>query len=91
MSRFVCEDAAGGAYAKDGKIVAVVSGERPNLRNFWSGRWGSTWTIQLSGGQATISGDMKVSFCGDMKVHIGDDVTAMALFCEGARSLFRGR
>mmetsp|Transcript_34180 Transcript_34180/g.74529 ORF Transcript_34180/g.74529 Transcript_34180/m.74529 type:complete len:287 (-) Transcript_34180:152-1012(-) len=60
VSRFVCEDAAGGAYAKDGKIVAVVSGERPNLRNFWSGRWGSTWTIQLSGGQATISGDMKV-------------------------------
>jgi hypothetical protein len=45
----------------------------------------------MSGGQATISGDMKVSFCGDMKVHIGDDVTAMALFCEGARSLFRGR
>jgi capping protein (actin filament) muscle Z-line, alpha len=59
-SRFVCEEAAGGAYAKDGKIIAVVSGERPNLRNFWSGRWSSTWTIQCSGGQATISGEMKV-------------------------------
>lgn len=59
-SRFVCEDSAGGVYAKDGKITAVVSGERPNLRNFWSGRWSSTWTIQCSSGQATISGEIKV-------------------------------
>ena len=58
--RFVTEEAAGGVYARDGKIVAVVSGERPNLRNFWSGRWGSTWTIQCSDGQATVVGEIKV-------------------------------
>ena len=58
--RFVTEEAAGGVYARDGKIVAVVSGERPNLRNFWSGRWGSTWTIQCTDGQATVVGEIKV-------------------------------
>ncbi|CAE7710555.1 Capza1, partial [Symbiodinium microadriaticum] len=59
-SRFVAEEAAAGVYAREGRIVAVLSGERPNLRNFWSGRWSSTWTVQCAGDQATIAGEIKV-------------------------------
>mmetsp|Transcript_9104 Transcript_9104/g.13703 ORF Transcript_9104/g.13703 Transcript_9104/m.13703 type:complete len:287 (-) Transcript_9104:116-976(-) len=59
-SRFVTETAAAGVFCRDGNIIAVVSGERPNLRNFWSGKWTSSWNITFSPGQATISGDIKV-------------------------------
>jgi hypothetical protein len=59
-SKFVAEASAGGAYTKDGKIVVVIVGEKPSLRNFWSGRWASTWTIAPEPGAATISGDIKV-------------------------------
>jgi capping protein (actin filament) muscle Z-line, alpha len=59
-SRYVTEDAAAGVFARNGKIVAIVAGERPNLRNFWSGKWTSTWSINIDAGQATIAGEIKV-------------------------------
>lgn len=59
-TKFVAEASAAGAYTKDGKIVVVIVGEKPSLRNFWSGRWSSTWTIAVGDGSATISGDIKV-------------------------------
>lgn len=59
-SRYVTEDAAAGVFARDGKITAIIAGEKPNLRNFWSGKWTSTWNITCSGGQASITGEIKI-------------------------------
>jgi capping protein alpha len=53
---FQPEETACGVYAKDGSLVVTIASERPNLRNYWSGRWTSTWTIR----NKTISGEVKV-------------------------------
>ena len=54
-------------YASGGKLTAVVSGERLNLRNFWSGLFVSTWTVQPpssggagGGGGSIAAGEIKV-------------------------------
>jgi capping protein (actin filament) muscle Z-line, alpha len=59
-TRYVAEDSAAGVFARDGKLVAIVAGEKPNLRNFWSGKWTSTWNISTAGGQATVTGEIKI-------------------------------
>lgn len=53
-------DAAASVLAKDGKLIIHISGERPNLRNYWSGRWQSQWTLTPSGSNAALSGEIKV-------------------------------
>lgn len=58
--RYATETAAAGVFSKDGKIVVVIVGEKPNLRNFWSGKWTSTWTISIEGGSASVVGEIKV-------------------------------
>lgn len=59
-SSFRSELSAGGVFAKDGKISIGITGEKVNLKNFWSGRWQSTWTVTFAGDSATISGDIKL-------------------------------
>ena len=59
-TKYVSEDAAAGVFARDGKLIAIISGEKPNLRNFWSGKWTSSWNISCSGGQATVTGEVKI-------------------------------
>ena len=59
-STYQAEKAASGAFAKDGKISLAVTGEKTNLKNFWSGRWTSSWTVAVTGQSCTISGDIKV-------------------------------
>lgn len=58
--RYATDTAAGGAFSKDGNIVVVIVGEKPNLRNFWSGRWNSTWTVSVAGSTASVVGSIKV-------------------------------
>jgi capping protein alpha len=58
--QYSAEHAAGSVYAKDGQLFVCITGERPNLRNFWSGKWNSMWTIAVAGGSATITGEIKV-------------------------------
>lgn len=41
---------------EDNKLVVVISSEKPNLRNFWSGRWTSAWTIANN----KIAGNVKI-------------------------------
>lgn len=53
-------DAAASVLAKDGKLIIHISGERPNLRNYWSGRWQSQWTLTPSGSNAALSGEIKL-------------------------------
>jgi len=62
-TNYPSEQSAGGAFTKDeNTYVVVVTGEKTSLKNFWSGRWTSTWNIAVSGSTASISGDIKVSF-----------------------------
>jgi capping protein (actin filament) muscle Z-line, alpha len=58
--RFLPENCAAGVFAKDGNLNISVAGERPNLRNFWSGKWVSNWSVSLSSGEATVTGSIKV-------------------------------
>lgn len=50
------EDSAAGVFAKDGKIFIVLVGEKKNLRNFWSGKITSTWTLDVA--SSNLSGNM---------------------------------
>jgi F-actin capping protein alpha subunit len=56
------EDSAVSVFAKSGSIFVNISAEKVNLRNFWSGRMFSTWTIVVSTTKVFISGDIKVRF-----------------------------
>ena len=56
------EDSAASVFAKSGNIYVNISAEKINLRNFWSGRMFSTWTIAVSATKAVISGDIKVRY-----------------------------
>lgn len=58
--KFIPENCAGGVFTSDGNLLVCVAGERPNLRNFWSGKWLSNWTVSLSPGEATVTGSIKV-------------------------------
>ncbi len=59
-SAYAAENSAGSVYARDGVLTIVISGEKANLRNFWSGKWTSIWTLDISEGSTTLSGDIKV-------------------------------
>mmetsp|Transcript_39467 Transcript_39467/g.68396 ORF Transcript_39467/g.68396 Transcript_39467/m.68396 type:complete len:288 (-) Transcript_39467:106-969(-) len=60
-TNYPSEQSAGGAFTKDEHTyVVVVTGEKTSLKNFWSGRWTSTWNLVVSGSSATISGDIKL-------------------------------
>lgn len=60
-SNYPSEHSAGGAFTKDeNTFVVVLTGEKTSLKNFWSGRWTSTWNLTVSGSSCTISGDIKV-------------------------------
>ena len=58
--QYSSEHSAGSVYAKGGQLIVSITGEKPNLRNFWSGKWNSFWTLAISGDSCTISGDIKV-------------------------------
>lgn len=61
-TNYPSEQSAGGAFTKDeNTYVVVVTGEKTSLKNFWSGRWTSTWNMAVSGSTASISGDIKVT------------------------------
>ena len=59
-SKFHCEKSAGTVACKDGKIHVYICAEKPNLRNFWSGKWSSSWVITVTGSSASISGTIQV-------------------------------
>ena len=49
-------------YARDGALTAVISADKINLRNYWAGKWRSTYTVAnlLDGaGGATIAGEVQ--------------------------------
>lgn len=61
-SKYATEDAATAVLsASNSSMTAVVSGERINLRNYWSGRWTSKWQIHFADDSSvSVSGEIKV-------------------------------
>jgi capping protein alpha len=57
--------AAGAVYSSSktpNELQVVVSGEKVNLRNFWSGQFSSTWSVVLGADatSVTVAGEVKV-------------------------------
>ena len=59
-TKYISDTSAGSVFVKDNKLVIVLTGEKENLRNYWSGRWNSTWTCQLESGTCSLVGDIKL-------------------------------
>lgn len=59
---YLNESSAAGAFVvTEDRLSVAISGEKINLKNFWSGRWTSSWVIDLADdSQVTINGDIKV-------------------------------
>lgn len=51
------------AAAAPNELQVAVSGEKVNLRNFWSGQFGSTWVVSLG-----PEGAAAVNVAGEIKV-----------------------
>lgn len=45
-------------YGKDDGLFVAISGKTVNLRNYWSGSWRSTWTLELS--SLELKGTLKI-------------------------------
>eukprot|EP01031_Cornospumella_fuschlensis_P027282 gene27282-32954_t len=52
--------AAGVYLSATGGLTLVVTGERASLKNFWSGRWTSVWTLSVNEGGCTLAGELKI-------------------------------
>mmetsp|Transcript_11230 Transcript_11230/g.10851 ORF Transcript_11230/g.10851 Transcript_11230/m.10851 type:complete len:306 (+) Transcript_11230:134-1051(+) len=75
------EESAGSIFCKNGNINITITGEKSNLRNFWSGRISSTWILTPAPPPSALtglesSGDVSddndvLQFCisGDIKTH----------------------
>lgn len=59
-TRFHSEQSAGTVVAAAGQLHVFICTEKPNLRNFWSGKWTSSWSIEFSGESASVSGEIKI-------------------------------
>eukprot|EP01039_Chlorochromonas_danica_P004217 gene4219-4634_t len=60
-ANYLAEQSAAGVFARDGVISILVSGEKVNLRSFWSGRWTSTWAVaKTSANAVTLTGEIKI-------------------------------
>jgi len=56
----VTETSGAGVFVKDGNFIIVTTGEKTNLKNFWSGKWQSSWVVKVNGSSAELSGDVKL-------------------------------
>jgi capping protein alpha len=57
---YISDVAAANVLAKDAALILAIAGEKANLRNFWSGRWSSIWTLTIMDSTASLSGDVKI-------------------------------
>jgi len=55
------ENASVGVFAVNGGLAIAITGEKINLKNFWSGKFTSTWNLTMDEhGSATFNGDIKI-------------------------------
>eukprot|EP00511_Aplanochytrium_stocchinoi_P002458 CAMPEP_0204823160 /NCGR_PEP_ID=MMETSP1346-20131115/1269_1 /ASSEMBLY_ACC=CAM_ASM_000771 /TAXON_ID=215587 /ORGANISM="Aplanochytrium stocchinoi, Strain GSBS06" /LENGTH=333 /DNA_ID=CAMNT_0051949705 /DNA_START=104 /DNA_END=1105 /DNA_ORIENTATION=- len=57
-SQYGCDTATTSVVIKDNQLKVLISGEKLNLKNYWSGRWNSTFTYVPSSQQ--LSGTVKL-------------------------------
>ncbi|ETW01128.1 hypothetical protein H310_06738 [Aphanomyces invadans] len=93
MSAQFGNQGAAAVFATNSTITLILSTERVSLRNFWSGRWKSKWTlanVSPDSSAATLAGriDLHVHYFedGNLQLLSHKDVAA-AQVCGGARSL----
>jgi hypothetical protein len=59
--KFQCPESAGSVYISGESIVITICGEKPNLKNFWSGRFHSTYNVKILSSVAEITGEIQVN------------------------------
>mmetsp|Transcript_6968 Transcript_6968/g.13545 ORF Transcript_6968/g.13545 Transcript_6968/m.13545 type:complete len:287 (-) Transcript_6968:131-991(-) len=57
-----------GVFSKGGKITVVISAEKVNLKNFWSGSWVSTWVLE--GGNLTGTSKVRAHYFEEGNVQL---------------------
>lgn len=86
------ENAAVGVYAVNGNLTVVITGERINLKNFWSGKWTSSWALAVNDGNATLSGDIKIHVHyfedGNLQMQTNKNVQANSFNYSNENALF---
>jgi capping protein alpha len=86
--RFVEGTAASAVYAAPQQLSIVISGEKLNLRNFWSGQFLSTWTVQLAPTGPTVSGEIKIRAHyfeeGNVQLNTKKVIAPVTLTCDEA-------
>ena len=93
-STYPSENSAGGVFARDGKLVIAISGEKTSLKNFWSGKWSSAWQVSFDDESiASISGDIKVHIHifedGNLQLQNSKTINATTLNYESNEELFK--
>lgn len=73
---YLSEDSAASVFSKNGTLLIHITGEKNNLRNFWSGRISSTWEVIVNSntvGKEEVENKEEVikfvSLKGDIKIH----------------------
>ena len=71
-----------GVYSSNKKITVVISGEKLNLKNYWSGSWVSKWTVTTNN---EVSGNSKIiaHYFEEGNVQLNTTKTFPEFKCEG--------
>jgi len=59
-AKYAPSTTAAAVYAAPSELTLVISGEKLNLRNFWSGQFLSTWVVKLAPEGPSVTGEIKV-------------------------------
>lgn len=75
--------AACGVFSKGGKLTVVISGDKINLKNYWSASWVSTWTVE--GGEISGTAKIRAHYFeeGNVQLHTTKDFPKLPVSGEG--------
>lgn len=91
MEEYVAVQYIGGsafvaAHESDGQVIVTLSGSKANLRNFWSGKWRSKWTVDLK--NKKCSGEVRIVVHyfedGNVQLNQSKDIPFGALNVKGS-------
>jgi capping protein alpha len=91
-SAFPGDNSSVGVFTQNGNLSIVITGERVNLKNFWSGKWTSAWTLSLDEGAASLSGEIKIHVHyfedGNLQMQTNKPVAATTIAFNNNAALF---